>query len=348
MCRPFLAPFAAAVLASTVAAAPSITVVREVRLPLPATAMDVRWASDQSVYVADFKAGLLEVDLGGRAQAKTLLAGGGLRSAGTGTIQSLFLPSYLGVSRDYIAVAAPLRQIAWRQRSATSFAQEVFANAFDIDVWKDHAVVYGVRGDAYGKWGGVGATLWLVSIAGDRLYFNGIAASPVEAVHKCAFPGIGVVRFFPDGRFVYVPGVEPGMQLFDANGKLMRRWDTAALGVDDHCRITEAQADVFGGSSELRAQWINQRQIVQEVIPLPEGPLVIIRRAMAGRVTWRGVLMSFSGDPVDVPIPITSPSPNAHLHADLKGDRLIFLVADLPTQKPITASPRLILAHLAR
>jgi len=343
-----IATLAAFLVAAAGVAAPSIITVREVELPPNTTAMDVRWASDKSVYVVDFRKGLLETELDDVAKQKTLLAGGRLSPALAGTTTSLFLPEFLGVSRDYVVVGAPLRQIAWREREASTFSQEVFADAFDVDVWKDRAVVYGVRGDAYGKWGSVGATLWLVSLSPGRLYFNGITASPALAVHRCAFPGIGVVRFFPDGRFIYVPGVEPGMQLFDSAGRLIRTWSTEPLGVDDHCRITEAQAEAFGESSDLRAQWMNQRQIVQEVVPLPEGPLVIVRRVVNGATTWQGTLLAFDSKPVRVSIPITSPSPNAHLHADIKGDRIVFLISDLPTQKPVTVPARLVVARFVR
>jgi hypothetical protein len=313
------------------AAAPSISTVRELTLPPQnAVAVDVRWATDKSVFVANFNNGVSEVDLNEPSKQQLLLPGGALSRPQSGPARSLALAEFLGVSRDYILVGAPMRQIVWKPRSGEQFVQDIFANALDVDVWNDRAVVLGVRGDSYGKWGSVGPTLWLVSLTPEHAFFQPVSSVPPESMHKCGFQGVGAVRFYPDGRFVVAAGVQPGIELYDATGHLIRRWRTDPLNIDDKCSVTEAQADSFA-DFEVRAEWLNRRHVIDEILPLPEGPLVIIRERRGDLMTWRGVLLPFNGDPVPVAIPINSPSLRAHLHADLRGDRIAFVVGNLGT-----------------
>jgi hypothetical protein len=336
-------------IASVATATPSIVTVREITLPLTSLAVDVRWATDKSVFLADLVGGVVETDLARVENPAQLLAAKRQIKPQPGPTKSLFMPEYIAASRDYIAVAAPIWQIAWKTRNGGEFRAETFAAALDIDVWKDSAVLYGVRGDATAHWGNVGPTLWLLSFNADQAYFKPITASPPEAMHKCAWEGIGAVRFFPDGRFIYVPGVEPGMELYDSSGRLIRRWSTEPLGVDDHCRITDAQSDALVGDIKVRYEWMNHRQIVDEVLPLVEGPLVIVRQSTPRGTAWHAFLVPFDGDLQPVAIPITSPSKFAHLHADLKGDRIIFLAYEMAMGTPhVDTAARLITARVVR
>jgi hypothetical protein len=338
-----LIAFAVTLSAST----PSVVAVRDTTAAPNAMLTDVRWATDSSVFVCDLNEGVFEMPLAKTRESKSMLKGGSFRKPGSGATTSLFLPAYIGVSKDYVVAGALLRQVAWKARNGETFIQAPFANALDVDVWNDRAIVLGVRGDDGMHWGSVGATLWLVSLSHDRADFKGITASAPDAMRKCGFEGIGAVRFYPDGRFVHIPGVTPGMELYDRSGKLIRRWNTDILSVDDHCNVTAAQADAFAEAT-VRADWMNRRQIVDEVLPLAEGPLVIVRRAVPGGVVWRGVLVPFDGDPVAVSIPVTSTSRLAHLHADLKGDRVIFLVADFPLRNGVDTPARLVTARIVR
>jgi hypothetical protein len=325
-----------------------VVTVKEIVLPQSSVAMDVRWASDKSVFLADLAGGVVETDLTRVEISTQLLPSKRQMKPQPGTTKSLFLPEFIGASRDYIAVASALWQIAWKPRNGGEFRAETFANALDIDVWKDSAILFGVRGDSTGHWGNVGATLWLLSFKADQVYFKPITASPSEAMHKCAFEGIGAVRFFPDGRFIYVPGVEPGMELYDSTGRLIRRWSTEPLGVDDHCRVTEAQSDALARIA-VRSEWLNHRQVVDEVLPIVEGPLVIVRQPTPKGTSWHAFLVPFEGEPERVAIPITSPSKFAHLRADLKGDRIIFLVWEQPMGTPkVDTAARLITARVVR
>jgi len=332
--------------AAAFGAPPSIVPVRDVELPANfAIATDVRWATDKSIYVSNFQKGVSEINLVAPSKSRLLLAGGRSGPPQSGPATSMLLSEFLGVSKDYLVVGSPLRQIAWKARNGAQFMQEVFSTALDVDALNDRAVVLGVRGDAYGRWGSVGATLWLASMTPDHMYFEPVSAVPVESIHKCGFPGIGAVRFYPDGRFVAVAGVQPGASLYDQHGKLIREWRTDDLGIDDRCTVTDAQADAFADSG-VRAEWMKERRVVDEVLPLPEGPLLIIRERRGDRMTWRGMLLPFDGKPFVVPIPLSSPSMTARLHADLRGDRIVFLLSNLGS--PATPPARVILAHVAR
>jgi hypothetical protein len=62
------------------------------------------------------------------------------------------------------------------------------------------------------------------------LYDAGGAKSP--GLVNCIELLLGAARFLRDGSVLVVPGFQPGAHLFSADGRLLRSWDTTALGLD--------------------------------------------------------------------------------------------------------------------
>ena len=76
-----------------------------------------------------------------------------------------------------------------------------------------------------------------------------------------------------------------------------------------------------------RQAWVNRRAVIDEVIDTPDGPAVVIRSRGKGKTTWEMVVLN--GDPgVRFTLPFNSSSPLAHVSADTRGQRTIFLIAD--------------------
>jgi len=154
------------------------------------------------------------------------------------------------------------------------------------------------------------------------------------------------VRFFPDGRFAFASSVEPGVALFDAQRHLIRTWRTEGLGYEDRCTVTPEQSQVFGGDLVGRLRWINRRQLLDEMLTLPDGVLLIIRTPRPKGTAWRAVLLPFDGEPVGVEIPLSSPSPYAHVRADVRNNRIVFLVDDSPPEDVPRVPGRVVIARI--
>ena len=78
------------------------------------------------------------------------------------------------------------------------------------------------------------------------------------------------------------------------------------------------------------------RVIVDDVLPLPSGPGLLLRRVENGITKWDLVALRYDGGkPSRTPLPVTMPSPRSHARGDVRGDRILLLMFDdaLPQQK---------------
>jgi hypothetical protein len=97
----------------------------------------------------------------------------------------------------------------------------------------------GSRRDAQGKFSPDGAIAWIGSLDKDLadlkplLFDAGGPGAP--SMSACCSFSLGVTRFLADGSLVVVPGVQPGIYHFDAQGKLLQTVDTVALGINTDC-----------------------------------------------------------------------------------------------------------------
>lgn len=324
------------------AAPPSFKVLQEVKLPdTIALAGDVRWASDDSLFIAAGRAGVKEVTLAGVVKTPEAIPGQNKdRSRKAGPIPNFHHAWYLGASAEQLVVASPFRSFAWKPRKGGRLIQEPFATSVDIDVWRNRVVLLGVPGDNEGRWPTSGYTVWTADLSASDADMESVNGGPqIKPLSYCHILDPSAVRFFPDGRFAVALGVEPGVKLYDANRRLLRTWPTSSLGYLDNCPLTEPQSNALGMDLKGRADWINRRETLDEMLALPEGPLLVIRKATPKGTEWRGVLLPIQGGaPVKVALPISSPSRLAHAKADLRGDRVVFLVMEhtlSQTQKPV-------------
>jgi hypothetical protein len=356
--RTLLACTALAVTISSAAyAAPlSFRVVQELKLPdALAMAGDVRWASAGSLYIANGREGVSEVTLSGIVKSPPAVPGHNRSMTyQSGPIQSFHHAWFLATSADQLVTASPFRAFAWTPRQPREgglLLQEPFATSIDIDVWRNRVALLGVRGDANGRWPTAGYTLWTADLSPSGAKVEPFLGGPaIPPLSYCQYLETGAVRFFPDGRLAVALGVEPGVKLFDADRRLVRTWPTDKLGYEDHCTLNKEQSIAFGTDVEGRADWLNRRQALDEMLALPEGPLLVIRKATPKGTEWRGVLLPFAGGaPVDIALPISSPSRLARVKADLRGDRVVFLIVEQPFLKEERSVPtRAVVARLQR
>lgn len=294
---------------------------------------DVRWASDDSVFLARFFRGVFEVALDGR-----------------GTVRRQLMPSpeELGLQHGFKSLAASSSHLAvsstdwffgWQeqpQEGQEKVAPELHRHHVpivdDIDVAGDRLLFYGVFKDA--PFAPDGAILWLGSFSRLRhlkpLLFDQAGAG-ARSFGRCGGFQVGAVRFLPDGSIFAAPGVQPGVHLFSAEGQLLRTWDSAAIGIDTDTACTGMSLEevkLLARDVKARVAWFNRHRMVDDVLPLRQGAGVLVRHFEAGKVHWDLKLLHADGRIDTFVVPFVGDSPYARLQGDVRDGRIVLLVSD--------------------
>lgn len=302
----------------------------------PTGAFDIRWLNDDEVAIGESEHGLGTISLS--ANLLKVIPSPAATRPSFGT-----LPQHLGVSGDRLADSDLFFMIRWHARRGTASGVVIASYIADFDLDGDRLLIGGLlRDDKH--FVREGAFAWLGSLRGGEESLKPVLPfRSLHAIQDCTGFGFGVVRFVDNGAFIVVPGTEPDIYLLGADARLQRTWSTEALGVEAQCPLTPEQRDDLRENFVGRNQWINRRTMIDEVVPTPEGPMVIIRARKNGRTTWEAALLK-DDKPQTFALPFTSDSPWSHISADTRGKRTVFLIADR-MGKAENTSPRIILAQ---
>src|SRR5262249_52791117 len=142
-----------------------------------------------------------------------------------------------------------------------------------------------------------------------------------------------------------VPGAEPGIFLHDASGKLAKTWQADAIGFDVGCPISEQEMYRYSADIISRYQWLNQRVVLDDLLPLPGGIGFVVRTRSHDLTSWQLKVLSPEGQVTVYGIPVTSPSPYARLAGDVRGNRIAFLLATDTRETPPAGSTHVFIAE---
>jgi hypothetical protein len=311
------------------AAPPELRVLQ--RIPLPAghsAAMDLRWASDDSVYVARAVDGVFEVGLDGALRRAIV--------PGFKPTATLSCCDRLAVSESVVGVAARGWDFAWRRRVSEPdrtfvLHREALLLADDLDLQGDRVLLLGLP-EKKPVFASEGAVAWIGTLTSGLaawqpvLFDEGGAGAPHS--YPCRGNGIGAVRFLPDGSFVIVPGFQKGVLLFAADGRRLRSWTSEEVGLDTECGAAEGQdKEAFLQKPELWHRWLDRHHAVDDILPLAEGPGLLVRSLTPdGEVHWQ--LTVLSGARVQsYRLPVVARHPTDRLHGDIRGGRIALLLS---------------------
>jgi hypothetical protein len=220
-----------------------------------------------------------------------------------------------------------------------------------IDVEARQLALVGVRADEARNFAPDGAIGWIGSLdkrLGDLKPILFSATGPGAAsMLNCGALGLAAVRFLSGGEVLMIPGVQPGAEWFDAGGKPVRAWDTAALGIDTDCAsLTHAMAAKLAVNYPLRLEWVNSRRTVDSILPLPQGAGALIRNAANGATHWELKILHRDGSWTTSQVPLQGESVFAHLRGDVRAGRLALLLYEDKLPSRPKAKSRLITATL--
>lgn len=310
---------------ATPSSPPALRILSDRELPPALPAADVRWASESSVYLALVKAGTVEVSLeplGGKVE-KVIL---GAREPG-----GFWGCSRLGASQDYLVAAGPAFSLTWRKRTDPLRKEIAFDGIEDIDVGGRRLAVLGARRDDKGRFAPEGAIAWVGSLDKDLTDLRPILLDQrgegAPNLSACGNFELGAVRFLQDGTLLVVPGFQAGAHLYDAGGRLIRTWDTAGLGLDNDCPGLTQEQVMQLTYPDPRSAWLNQRRTLEDILPLPQGPGLLIRSVSQGRPSWMLKVLDRNGPGHKTyAVPIPPVSDLSYLRGDVREGRIVLLL----------------------
>lgn len=303
-------------------------------------ALDVRWATDSSIFITTAIDQVAEHRL----------------AAGLPSVRQLY-PSpprfdggmvywHLAVSRDSLAVAAPGKKISWRPVApnpggAVLYERRTLGHVADFDLQGDRLAWIGWPAEINQAPAPDLAGIAWVDQLSDHLespqrLLGDAGANLGKKLDNCAFYEVGAVRFQPDGSLLLALGFADDVMLLDPAGQQLRRWDARWFGVDTSAacaRVTPEQRQRDAVVPRAVQEWANKHTVFDEALATPRGPALVVRQIEAGMPVWRLHLLAPTGvETYD--LPVRARSPFDRLAGDLRGAKLVLLVGDM------TAFPR--------
>lgn len=301
-------------------------------LPFPIEwAFDVRWLDDETVVLAAGRAGLYALPVSDPEAPPRHVAGS----------EQLEWANRLAVSKTYLVTAAPFGIVEWKPRDGSSGWQRdvPMSVIVDFDVHGDRVLLLGARrvrltAGAKPVWAPEGGILFSGELEGDlgalqrrMTARSGIDGKAMEMA-RCQVLEPGAVRFLSDGRYAVLPGVQPGVLVYGADGRLLRAWETEPLGIYDECDIGPEEQERISVDLSQRIAWWQSHTVTNDLVPWGDGFAVVVREPTEGGAVWRLVPFGDEGPEESLPLPVDGSSEGLHLRGDVRGGRLLLLLFD--------------------
>ena len=175
-----------------------------------------------------------------------------------------------------------------------------------------------------------------------------------ETIGQCWHAAVSLIRFVSDERIVVVPGLEPGVFLYDRSGQLLESLDAGTFAVDGGCGLEKEKRSLLGRAA-FRIGWLAGRRVIDELLAdgagniyffvrhVPGGPESIVlqspesgaysaaysaARPPLARVCWDLVHARAAEltAVTTIPCAVESEFADTRLRADLRGDRAVVLL----------------------
>jgi len=261
--------------------------------------------------------------------------------------RGLWSSEFVAVSSQFIAVGAPAYQICWMLRDMPEVWLDMAVDSpVSLDVWGDRLLLLGSRKGLDGKAMPDGSMAWIGSLNDGLRVFKPVllprARSGRNPLGLWQSLRTGHVRFMVDGSFVIVPGAESGVYLHAPDDHLVRVWESEPLGIDVAATDSIEEGLKVAASLVGQRAFLNARRVVDAVLPLAQGPGLVIRRVSGGRVHWMLKLLRRDGTVLEAPLPLEVDSEVWRVAGDVRGNKVMFLLYEFAGENKTRAHPRLV------
>jgi hypothetical protein len=301
------------------------------RIPLPeahSVATDIRWASDDSVYVSWDRDGVAEVGLDGTRQRFLV--------PNLHTLGEIKHYTHMAASSRDLAVASINWTFAWRSLKASPAGQVLFqkqgiAITNDFDLQGDRILLMGTAKHEE-PFQAKGEVAWLGTLSSKltdlKPVLHDVDGAGAPAYRRCRAELVGAVRFLADGSFLVAPGFQDGILLYNASGRRVRAWTNKEVGLDtDECvRMTMKEENLMGTEPYWKT-WLNGHRVLDDILPLPEGPGLLVRSwGTDGLVHWSLKVLRPEGVK-SYTVPVVSRRSVDRLHGDVRDGKIVLLLS---------------------
>jgi hypothetical protein len=308
---------------------------------------DLRWAGTDAVWIVVPTKGIFKLDL--NSQKPPVLD---IPAGSVGGRHEAFIPSRLGASSTFLGFGSTGRVMGWKRPGEPELqGQAPVLDLVDLDVWQDRFLILGTRKSPEGELAPEGAIAWIGSLGQDladmQSTFFDSSGAHADNFTNCEYLELGAVRFLADGSYIIAPGTEPGVYHFSGDGKLLQTWQDEAIGLEGGCDLSYMDKVRLAANLEERFAVRNLYRSVDDILPMPQGPALIVRTANPRGTSWQLKLLKDNGKVETHQLPIESPTGMAHLRGDVRGDLAVFLVVErsLPKVDP-AVNPRIVVARI--
>jgi hypothetical protein len=311
----------------------ALHVVAEYEVPsIPSVATSVRWASDHTVYLARLLHGVFEIALDDKLSRVHVAV------PDAKTMQVHFSNfSRIAVSSKYLATSSLLSDLSFRSLAAGAGGTYLLTNlrlgttsAFDLS---ENRLLFLGHPDT--KTESSAGVVWIGPLSAHPLtdlrpllIDVASAGTPTTpGLINCATLQLGTARFLGDGSFLVVPGFQPGVHLYSPGAQLVRTWQNEDLGFDapDCAGMSPKEEERYRMLPHARFEFLNQHRVVDDILPLPQGPALLIRSVTNGTVHWVLRVLRADGAVLTYAVPFTGTVASDRLRGDVRGNRIVLL-----------------------
>lgn len=320
---------AAAVAEETVEKPPRLEVLARYPVPdMDDRIMDVQWAGKDSIYIALFDRGVVEVEL--REGLPELAHLFGTKPGKP----NLRLPAIDRFAISDTWIVAAWNRFAWARRDsgggpAAASVQRTINGMFDFAVDDSTVVLWGRPDEAHWR-KAKGGLLWKADLGKgldtwEVLYENDEAAADPALVRE-NWTASGSVAFLGGGDIVLAPNaprVLPTVLRFSSTGKLKETWTAGEIWGDGSEILDDREearwTDHRPRGGEDYEAFLNNRRIVDAVLGLPEGPAIVVREPDGGAARWRLAVLAPEIRWYEIPVKNVSSAAQFTGDADVEG-----------------------------
>ncbi len=252
-----------------------------------ATASDLRWGEDGALLLGVDGHGVYSWPVGAdHAELVVTLAGSPLVTMGRTQNYSRLG----GFSAGAFAFSSFADGVLRHDEGEFSYSKAV-SIVGDVDRRHGRTAIVGVSRGEDGDW--EDRLAWLIPDDGT---VRGLLPRRTESSHWSLAKYLGVVRVLSEDRVLVIPGLEPGVFLYDESGRLRDTLGTEALFAESPWRITPEQ-DRLLIEKAWRAAWLSRHRVVDEVVADDRGNVFFfVRHAPKGLAYPESIFLDSRGE----------------------------------------------------